>query len=239
MIKENNFDRVERYKLYRSVKEIIHPTISKKNISRYIIVLKEELYPVRIFYPEKVTNIDKIMFFIHGNKEITKMQYATCCTEIALKTESLVICIDYEETDEKEQVLKCFETIKYILNELKKLKIENLKITLSGDSTGANMVLSINEMLKDNENKYRKLLFYPVLTKLKNYKDKVFDNTMIIIGSADPEKNEAINYSNLLKEKKYNYQILELNFLSHALLKEIDQTDKEEMYLEINKFINI
>ena len=66
MIKENNFDRVERYKLYRSVKEIIHPTISKKNISRYIIVLKEELYPVRIFYPEKVTNIDKIIvFYIH------------------------------------------------------------------------------------------------------------------------------------------------------------------------------
>lgn len=239
MIKENNFDKVERYKLYRTIKEIIHPTISKKNISRYIIVLKEELYPARIFYPEKVTNIDKIMFFIHGNKEITKMQYATCCTEIALKTESLVICVDYEETDEKEQVLKCFETIKYILDEIKELKIENLKVTLSGDSTGANMVLSINEKLKDNENKYRKLLFYPVLTKLKNYKDKVFDNTMIIIGSADPEKNEVINYSNLLKEKNYNYQILELNFLSHALLKEIDQTDKEEMYLEINKFINI
>lgn len=239
MIKENNFDKVERYKLYRTIKEIIHPTISKKNISRYIIVLKEELYPARIFYPEKVTNIDKIMFFIHGNKEITKMQYATCCTEIALKTESLVICVDYEETDEKEQVLKCFETIKYILDEIKELKIENLKVTLSGDSTGANMVLSINEKLKDNENKYRKLLFYPVLTKLKNYKDKVFDNTMIIIGSADPEKNEVINYSNLLKEKNYNYQILELNFLSHALLKEIDQTDKEEMYLEINKFINM
>lgn len=239
MIKENNFDKVERYKLYRTIKEIIHPTISKKNISRYIIVLKEELYPARIFYPEKVTNIDKIMFFIHGNKEITKMQYATCCTEIALKTESLVICVDYEETDEKEQVLKCFETIKYILDEIKKLKIENLKVTLSGDSTGANMVLSINEKLKDNENKYRKLLFYPVLTKLKNYKDKVFDNTMIIIGSADPEKKEIINYGNLLKEKKYNYQILELNFLSHALLKKIDQTDKEEMYLEINKFINM
>ena len=238
MIKENNFDKVERYRLYRTVKEIIHPTISKKNISRYIIVLKEELYPVRIFYPEKVTNIDKITFFIHGNKEITKMQYATCCTEIALKTESLVICIDYEETEEKKQILKSYKTIKYILDELKTLKIENLKITLSGDSIGANIVLSINEMLQDDINQHKKLLFYPILTKLENYEDKVFDNTLIIIGSADPQKNEVINYGNLLKEKNYNYQILELNFLSHALLKKIEQADKEEMYLEINKFIN-
>lgn len=239
MIKENNFDKVERYKLYRNVKEIVHPTISKKNISRYIIVLKEELYPVRIFYPEKVANIDKILFFIHGKKEVTKMKYAACCTEIALKTGSLAICIDYEETEEKEQISKCYKTIKYILDELETLKIENLKITLSGDSTGANIVLSINEMLKENINEFKTLLFYPILSKLKDYKNKVFNNTLIIIGSADPEKKEVVNYEKLLKEKKYNHQILELNFLSHALLKQIDKEDKEEMYLEINKFINM
>ena len=37
-MKHNEFDNETKYRLFRSVKEILHPAISKKNISNYIII---------------------------------------------------------------------------------------------------------------------------------------------------------------------------------------------------------
>ena len=45
----DDFGTGDSYKLYRSVYEIIHPTIPKKNISNYKIMIQEELVPLRIF----------------------------------------------------------------------------------------------------------------------------------------------------------------------------------------------
>ena len=38
-----NFDTEKKYRLYRTVYEILHPTISKKNISNYKIIVDENL----------------------------------------------------------------------------------------------------------------------------------------------------------------------------------------------------
>ena len=53
MININNFEDEDRYNLFRSVGELIHPVISKRNISDYNIILEEYLYPVRVYYPKK------------------------------------------------------------------------------------------------------------------------------------------------------------------------------------------
>ena len=58
----NSFDQTLKYKLYRTVYEIIHPTISKKNISSYRIVFNDDVLPVRVFYPKKVSNIRGLLY---------------------------------------------------------------------------------------------------------------------------------------------------------------------------------
>ena len=50
----DNFDGNLHYRLYSNIGKIIHPTISKNNISSYKVVLSEDVLPVRIFYPERV-----------------------------------------------------------------------------------------------------------------------------------------------------------------------------------------
>ena len=66
---------MEDVKLYRNMKELLHPSISKKNVSNYIIVIDEDILPVRVFYPKKVSNLNRVIIFIHGNEEITECDY--------------------------------------------------------------------------------------------------------------------------------------------------------------------
>ena len=40
---KNQFDNEIKYKLFRSVREVLHPTISKKNISDYRIIISENI----------------------------------------------------------------------------------------------------------------------------------------------------------------------------------------------------
>ena len=45
----NSFEKEFKYKLYRTVYEVVHPTISKKNISSYRIMFRDDILPVRVF----------------------------------------------------------------------------------------------------------------------------------------------------------------------------------------------
>ena len=38
---QDNFDNLIEYKLYRNVRDLIHPSISKRNISDYRIILND------------------------------------------------------------------------------------------------------------------------------------------------------------------------------------------------------
>ena len=62
--KIDDFGTEDTYKLYRTIYEILHPTISKKNISNYKIIIQENLIPLRIFYPKKISKIDKIIIYL-------------------------------------------------------------------------------------------------------------------------------------------------------------------------------
>ena len=68
----NTFEKDEKYRLYKTVKELFHPTISKKNISDYKIIVNENLLPLRIFYPEKVTNMKNVIIYLPGDVNLTK-----------------------------------------------------------------------------------------------------------------------------------------------------------------------
>ena len=86
MININNFEDEDRYNLFRSVGELIHPVISKRNISDYNIILEEYLYPVRVYYPKKVSNIKKVIIYVHGDSFVTNCSelYSEISSDISI-----------------------------------------------------------------------------------------------------------------------------------------------------------
>lgn len=163
----DNFEKSNKYRLYRRVEKIIHPTISKKNISSYKIVIDEGLLPIRVFYPKKVSNINSFILYLPGDGNVTGCvgEYSRICQDISMECNKLVIAIDYfeEKIQFPETLEKCFQTVKYFINELIELGISKEKIILFGDSTGANILSAMH--LKNNERLTEKqVLFYPVVS---------------------------------------------------------------------------
>ncbi len=231
---DNVYKKEEMYKLYRTVKEILHPTISKKNISNYKIVVDENMLPLRIFYPKKVTDMKNVIIYIHGDTNITncKEKYSEISNDIALNTDYLVFSIDQEKLENlsyKKQIKKIFDIIKYLIEELNKLDITNIK--LLGDSTGGTIILNIKEQLKENNLNIEKyILFYPVLsnkyiTKKNKNNKSIFDNTITIIGTKDEYYEEL---------KTITTNIVEIPNIFHGFLKEKNENIKNK-YIEIMK----
>lgn len=204
----NDFDKELKYNLYRSIKEILHPTISKRNISNYKIIINEDLMPLRIFYPKKVSNIENITIYIHGNSSITNChgKYSKISADMALEYNQLVISFDYENYNNLKLLdlyAKFYETFKYIYLELLENGIPEEKITLIGDSTGTNAInYLLNNMIKDNIKINKQILFYPLVSgeyfgnsNFSSLQDKNVNNNELL-------KKVATYFSSKVKNKK-------------------------------------
>lgn len=191
--KINPFSDDNTYKLYRDVQEILHPVISKRNISDYQIIFDEKYLPVRIFYPQKVSFINKVIIFIPGISEITECQnkYLAICKEMALATNHLVIGLDYFQIPYKYPKLlnNIYNFLKYLINKLKYAGILEKNIILLGDSFGANLISSIIfKNIKDQAFTINKVvLLYPILS------GEYFDESQ---------------YKSLQENEKYNLLLL-------------------------------
>lgn len=167
----DNFDQVSTYKLYRNVYEIVHPTISKKNISNYRIVLKDDLMPLRIFYPNKVSNLTSIIIFVHGDGMVSNCfaKYSKICKEMAITLNQLVIALDYDEIGQGgllDFYESCYRVIAYLYYELAKLQIDTNRISIMGDSTGASAVVALTRMACCRSEFVigREILLYPAVS---------------------------------------------------------------------------
>lgn len=169
-VKKDFFTNKNTYKLYREVGELLHPVISKRNISNYKIVFEDEIMPVRVFYPKKVSFIKGVIIFIPGIADVTEsyFKYGDICKEIALETDKMVIALDYEESSlvYLHLVDECFEMITYLYNKLIKNGVLEKNIILMGDSIGASIIGTINyRNLKEKKITISKnVLLYPVLS---------------------------------------------------------------------------
>lgn len=258
----NEFDSEIKYRLFRTVNEILHPTISKKNISDYKIIMDEDVLPVRVFYPKKVTNLDKVIIYVHGNALVTNCvgEYSNICKNFAVKTNTLLIAIEYKEEKGKfsDILNEINKTIKYLYDKLLVNSISEDNITLMSDSTGC----YITSLIKDIPIRKR-LLFYPVLgtkyTKkdMKNedfniglierinkyYKDYVDDNStitlddeyadkiLIIAGKVDMLIDDINKYVN---DKT---KLADVPFSAHGFLNNMDKELSSEVFTIVNKFI--
>ena len=195
-MKQNEFELEEKYKLFRSVKELLHPTIPKRNISNYKIIVDENLLLLRVFYPKKVSNIKEVIIYIPGEGEITNCEgmYSDICSHLSKELDELVISIDYEKIVLEELHDKIYETFKYIYDGLRKEGIETKDISIMGDSTGANILLNlVSRMNKDKVEVGKQVLFYPVLSGEYNGKTKY--NSII--------ENTSVNYDLIDKLNRY------------------------------------
>lgn len=165
---QNEFDDEIKYRLFRSVKDILHPAISKKNVSNYKIVIEQDILPVRIFYPKRVTGISKIMIMIHGNAKVTDSveNYSNICKKLSTITNAMIIAIEYKEKKEsyEETIQEVYKTVKYLYDRLMKNNIEKKDIILVGDSTGCNIITAINYLNKKDISIEKEILFYPTLS---------------------------------------------------------------------------
>lgn len=166
----DNFSREQKYKLYRSVEEIIHPTISKKNISNYKIVIEENLVPLIVFYPKKISNLTSAIIFIPGDGFVSgcRGEYSNICKEISDECDKLVIALDYFEMDNKfpSTLDICYKTVMCLLDELEKNGIFRENVVLMGDSTGANLIssMALKNINFGGSKICREILLYPVLS---------------------------------------------------------------------------
>lgn len=212
---QNVFDKEEKYKLFRSIREIIHPSISKKNISDYRIVVEEEILPLIIFYPKKVTNINNVIIYVHGNGKITGCQeeYTKILKKLSIKTNNLVIAIDYKEYEKIDIITnKLLKTISYLYKELERNEINKDNITLMGDSTGAYLITVINYLDK-KKTISKEVLLYPTLSL--NYKNnKEYESINKNINFNEELIKNFDEYFNGIKEDNMNdekYKPLERN----------------------------
>lgn len=205
-MKKNQTETEENYKLYRKVKELLHPSISKRNISNYKINIGEDCLLLKVYYPKKVSNMEKIMIMIPGEETITDCMgmYPSIAASLSKDLDQVVIMLDYENApkEPKELLKKVEQTVFYILEELEKEKRVRENITLVGDSTGATMVINcIQKLEKENISLGKMLLFYPVLSGKYDGNTK-YPSIM---------ENKALHYDLIEKLQAY-FEKVEKNF---------------------------
>lgn len=214
-IKKNldDFGSEETYKLYRSVYEIIHPTISKRNISNYKIMLDEKLIPLRVFYPKKISKLEKAIIYIPGKSWIVNgtKNYSDTSKKIVQELDSIVIALDYDLIDNYNKTVEaCYQTLKYLIEGLERVGIEKSKITVIADSTGASILANI---CSDKEPIIQKqVLLYPALNFLGEekeqypslYQNNKLDNTTIKEIETFTKKYITKDYKSPLKANNYH-----------------------------------
>lgn len=257
---KKEFDKEERYKLYRRVNDLTHPTISKKNISEYKIVLEEDLFPVRVFYPNKVSNLDEVIIDIPGDGRITNClsKYTDIYSELAICIDKLIIAIDYFEEEYNED--KIIKTVKYIYEELNK---SGKKIHLFGDSNGGTIAIKAAKQLDKID---KLVLLYPLTsgdyskkskyesivrnfdihnevmenieTYSKNYlqeslpAEEINKKMLILVGSLDPVLDENKEYATNCKAKVHVVE-----FASHGFMNTKDLSIKKDYMIKVKEFL--
>ena len=81
--------------LYKSLADIVKPSISRRNISSYEIILSDVLVPVKVYYPEISAQLNKLIIC---KIDSTDTYYET----LAVNNNGIVIKLDnYEEYSSK------------------------------------------------------------------------------------------------------------------------------------------
>ena len=217
---DNYFDKNTVYRLYRTVEELITPSISKKNISNYEIVFSDDLLPVRVFYPNKVSNIEKVIIFIPGMNKSSKYKYTSIFNKLSLEVDTTIIAIDYYSVENEVEN----NIVDYLYKELLRIGISKDNIILMSDSEGSNYSVNINNSIN------KEVLLYPLVD---DKEITIKRKRLIINGELDSTKDIGKNLSEKLDN--CTYKIIEN--ASSGFLSSTDYDIINDYIKEIKDFI--
>ena len=174
----NNF---KKYRLYRSLYDILNPTISRKNISNYNIVINKDILPIEVYYPKKNIKISNIIIYIPSSNDTNNLY-----SDLAINTNNLVIVLNYDDNKDN-----CYNTIKYIYDNVKDIITDN--ITIMTDKEGSDIEeYIIDKSYKTNDFKISKaILLEPTISLNEN----IINNSLIVINK--DSNNKVLNNYNL------------------------------------------
>lgn len=179
----------------------------KINITLENIPGKEGSIPVKIYSPDTSKENYPAIIFFHGGGFFggSLKTVENPCKYLAEKADAIVVSVDYRLAPEHKFPAgfnDCFDTVKWVYDNAKALKIDSSKIGVSGDSAGGNLaaVCSLKDReLGTNIIKFQALI-YPVVNlsgittedykwdiskyEIKNHRALI---TGIVNGLNDPE----------------------------------------------------
>lgn len=168
IISKPHINLKKNYKAYRKLLEIINPPLKPlyKTFDHKIMVGQREI-PVRAFFPKK-ESYSQILVFFHGGGWVTGNidTYTGICANMANKTNSLVISIDYRLAPENPfpaGVEDCYYATKEIFSYLDLFNLKSNDIILIGDSAGGNLAAVVSLMARDRGEFFprKQILIYP------------------------------------------------------------------------------
>lgn len=175
---------------------------------------------ISVVEPKNVVDLLPCLVFFHGGGFMLKASFAhyELAKEYATKLTCKVICVDYRLAPEypfPTPVEDCYETYKWVLNNINELKIDSNKIMIAGDSAGGNLAAAVSLMARDRGIQIPSgvMLIYPVTDRkmasesMKKYSDSpVWDaklSKMMWKAYLGKQHHEHIEYASLVEADSF------------------------------------
>lgn len=126
-------DYTMQTKLYRNLYELIHPSISRQNITGYSIILNDDIFPIKVFYPKIGVELNQIILYLPDARQ--KIDFYK---KMAEELNSIILLVEID--NKKGPYIK---TIEYIKKELDKCSVKSPLIVIA-DGYCCNILNSIN-----------------------------------------------------------------------------------------------
>ncbi len=162
-------DLKDTYQAERKMVNMTHPLILKSlyKMWDHEVIVEDHNIPVRVFRPHKEGTYP-LMIFFHGGGFVTGNidSYSAACMRMANITEHIVLSVDYRLAPEHPfpaGLEDCYAVVKEVAKSSFVSDSIEGKITLIGDSAGANLAAAVSLLARDRgEFKVdRQILLYP------------------------------------------------------------------------------
>ena len=201
-----------KYKLYRNLDDIINPSISRKNISNYKIVIDNNVLPIEVYYPDKNIKPKNLIIYI-PRSEVTNLY-----SDLAINTNNLVMVLNYDDNKKK-----YYDTIKYIYDNTNDTVIKSENIIIMSDNEGSDMEkYIINKSIETSDFKVNKSILLEPTIPLD---DKSLKQSLIVINQ------DSENENRIIKNSKYSEIYLNDFFNGNRTIL------NNRIYNEINNYI--